>query len=223
MSCKYMFKYIIIGDTGVGKSCILSQFLAGKFNPNYDVTVGVEFGAKMIKIFDEPVKQQIWDTAGQETFKSITRSYYRSAAGALQVYDITSRETFNHIQSWLNEVREHGNNKMSILLIGNKSDLEKQRQVPREMAENFAQKNDQFFIETSAKVSTSIETSFLKVGEMILDKINKNQIDVDNESFGVRRGNQSMDRGMAGMRGMDTEGRLSSSGKINTKKKGDCC
>ena len=81
-ACKYMFKYIIIGDTAVGKSCLLSQFLNNKFNNHYDVTVGVEFGAKMIKIKGDPIKLQVWDTAGQETFKSITRSYYRSAAGA---------------------------------------------------------------------------------------------------------------------------------------------
>ena len=141
MSCKYMFKYIIIGDTGVGKSCILSQFLQNKFSPQYDVTVGVEFGAKLIKINGEPIKLQIWDTAGQETFKSITRSYYRSAAAALLVYDITCKESFKNLTNWLTEVREHGNNKIAIMLIGNKKDLEKNREVSTQEGEKFASDN----------------------------------------------------------------------------------
>jgi small GTP-binding protein len=131
MASKYVFKYIIIGDTGkrellqgVGKSCLLLRFIDGKFNTRYEVTVGVEFGAKLVNINEDPVKLQIWDTAGQETFKSITRSYYRSAAGALLVYDVTNRESFQNVHKWLEECREHGNPLMTIILIGNKVDLE---------------------------------------------------------------------------------------------------
>jgi small GTP-binding protein len=124
MASKYIFKYIIIGDTGVGKSCLLMRFIEGKFNTRYEVTVGVEFGAKVVNINEDPVKLQIWDTAGQETFKSITRSYYRSAAGALLVYDVTNRESFQNVHKWLDECREHGNPLMTIILIGNKVDLE---------------------------------------------------------------------------------------------------
>lgn len=100
------------------------RFSEGKFNSRYEVTVGVEFGAKLVTINGEPVKLQIWDTAGQETFKSITRSYYRSAAGALLVYDVTNRESFQNVHKWLEECREHGNPLMTIILIGNKVDLE---------------------------------------------------------------------------------------------------
>ncbi|KAF6142288.1 hypothetical protein GIB67_039995 [Kingdonia uniflora] len=91
MSYAYLFKYIIIGDTGVGKSCLLLQFTDKRFQPVHDLTIGVEFGARMITIDNKPIKLQIWDTAGQESFRSITRSYYRGAAGALLVYDITSK------------------------------------------------------------------------------------------------------------------------------------
>merc|ERR1712199_65665 len=123
MSYAYLFKYIIIGDTGVGKSCLLLQFTDRRFQPIHDLTIGVEFGARMITIDEKNIKLQIWDTAGQESFKSITRSYYRGAAGALLVYDITRRDTFSHLTRWLEEVRQNGNPDIMVMLIGNKADL----------------------------------------------------------------------------------------------------
>jgi Ras-related protein Rab-2A len=122
MSYAYLFKYIIIGDTGkftlargvflttnlylgVGKSCLLLQFTDKRFRQQHDLTIGVEFGARTIQLNEKNIKLQIWDTAGQESFKSITRSYYRGAAGALLVYDITRRDTFTHLTRWLEEVR----------------------------------------------------------------------------------------------------------------------
>ena len=116
----HLFKYIIIGDTGVGKSCLLLQFTDKRFQQVHDRTIGVEFGARMINIDQKQIKLQIWDTAGQESFRSITRSYYRGAAGALLVYDITRRDTFNHLTSWLDDARTHSNSNMTIMLIGNK-------------------------------------------------------------------------------------------------------
>merc|ERR1711981_1167972 len=129
MSYAYLFKYIIIGDTGVGKSCLLLQFTDRRFQPIHDLTIGVEFGARMITIDKKQIKLQIWDTAGQESFRSITRSYYRGAAGALLVYDITRRETFTHLTSWLEESRQHASPNMTIMLIGNKCDDEDKRAV----------------------------------------------------------------------------------------------
>lgn len=116
-------RYIIIGDTGVGKSCLLLQFTDKRFQPVHDLTIGVEFGARLVNIDGKQIKLQIWDTAGQESFRSITRSYYRGAAGALLVYDITRRETFDHLASWLEDARQHANPNMTIMLIGNKADL----------------------------------------------------------------------------------------------------
>jgi len=116
-------RYIIIGDTGVGKSCLLLQFTDKRFQPVHDLTIGVEFGARLINLDGKQIKLQIWDTAGQESFRSITRSYYRGAAGALLVYDITRRETFDHLASWLEDARQHANPNMTIMLIGNKADL----------------------------------------------------------------------------------------------------
>ena len=111
------FWFIFIG---VGKSCLLLQFTDKRFQPVHDLTIGVEFGARMINIEGKQIKLQIWDTAGQEAFRSITRSYYRGAAGALLVYDITRRDTFNHLTTWLEDARQHSNSNMVIMLIGNK-------------------------------------------------------------------------------------------------------
>tara|TARA_B110000208_G_C11679924_1_gene398354 strand:+ start:63 stop:851 length:789 start_codon:yes stop_codon:yes gene_type:complete len=157
MSYAFLFKYIIIGDTGVGKSCLLLQFTDKRFQPVHDLTIGVEFGARMISIDGKNIKLQIWDTAGQESFRSITRSYYRGAAGALLVYDITRRETFNHLTRWLQEARQNANSNMVIMLIGNKSDLDHRRAVSTEEGEQFATENGLVFLETSAKSAHNVE------------------------------------------------------------------
>merc|ERR1712039_711147 len=134
MSYAFLFKYIIIGDTGVGKSCLLLQFTDKRFQPVHDLTIGVEFGARLINIENKQIKLQIWDTAGQESFRSITRSYYRGASAALLVYDISRRDTFNHLARWLQEARQNASANMVIMLIGNKSDLDR-REVSYEEGE----------------------------------------------------------------------------------------
>lgn len=121
------------------------------------MTIGVEFGSRTVEINEKKIKLQIWDTAGQESFKSITRSYYRGAAGALLVYDITRKETFNHLTSWLEEVRQNGNPDIMFMLIGNKADLDSRRQVSTEEGERFAKENGLIFLETSAKTSFNVE------------------------------------------------------------------
>jgi len=188
MSYAYLFKYIIIGDTGVGKSCLLLQFTDKRFQPVHDLTIGVEFGARMITIDSRQIKLQIWDTAGQESFRSITRSYYRGAAGALLVYDITRRETFNHLTRWLEEARQNSNSNMAIMLIGNKSDLEHRRAVSTKEGEQFAQENGLIFLETSAKTAANVEEAFIKTAEKIYDNIQSGVYDVTNEAHGIKVG-----------------------------------
>ncbi|KAH3758008.1 ADP ribosylation factor [Pelomyxa schiedti] len=184
----YTFKYIIIGDTGVGKSCLLLQFTDKRFQPVHDVTIGVEFGAKIISLEKTQVKIQIWDTAGQESFRSITRSYYRGAAGALLVYDISRRETFNHISSWLEDARQHANPEMTVMLIGNKSDKEGQREVTTAEGEAFAKEHGLLFIETSAKTSDNVQEAFFTTAKHIFERIQKGSVDINNENHGIKVG-----------------------------------
>ncbi|XP_058747044.1 ras-related protein RABB1c-like [Vicia villosa] len=188
MSYAYLFKYIIIGDTGVGKSCLLLRFADNQFQPVHDITIGVEFNVRTINIDNKPIKLRIWDTAGQEKFKSITRSYYRGAAGALLVYDITRRETFDHLANWLEDVKEHANSNMVFMLIGNKSDLTKKRAVSTEEGEKFANENGLIFMEVSAKSAENVDEAFIKTAGRIYKKIEDGEIDVLNESHGIQIG-----------------------------------
>lgn len=173
----YVFKYIIIGDSGVGKSCLLLQFTDKRFEPLHDLTIGVEFGARMVSIDNKNVKLQIWDTAGQESFRSITRSYYRGACGALLVYDVTRRETFGHLQSWLEDAKANSNTAITIMLIGNKSDLDAKRQVSYKEGEEFAKANGLVFMETSAKTAANVDEAFLRTANMIYENVQKGSID----------------------------------------------
>ncbi|KAI9475818.1 MAG: ras family-domain-containing protein [Benjaminiella poitrasii] len=186
----YIIKYIIVGDSGVGKSCLLLQFTDKQFYPGRELTIGVEFGTRFIKVADgKQIKLQIWDTAGQESFRSITQSYYRGAAGALLVYDTSRRETFEHVSTWLADIRNHANPHTTIVLVGNKCDLdERQRQVTREEGEKFARENDiPLFLETSAKSAENVEKVFAQTAENIYEKI-RTGVFSPNETSGIRLG-----------------------------------
>mmetsp|Transcript_16804 Transcript_16804/g.20528 ORF Transcript_16804/g.20528 Transcript_16804/m.20528 type:complete len:211 (-) Transcript_16804:235-867(-) len=196
MSYAYLFKYIIIGDTGVGKSCLLLQFTDKRFQPVHDLTIGVEFGARMVTIDNKQIKLQIWDTAGQESFRSITRSYYRGAAGALLVYDITRRDTFKHLSVWLEEARQHSQSNMVIMLIGNKNDLEHRRAVSFEEGKAFADANGLIFMETSAKTAFNVEQAFINTAEKIHENILSGVIDISNESHGIKVGMAASGNGL---------------------------
>lgn len=188
MAYAFLFKYIIIGDTGVGKSCLLLQFTDKRFQPVHDLTIGVEFGARMVTVDDKQIKLQIWDTAGQESFRSITRSYYRGAAGALLVYDVTRRETFNHVLRWLEEAQAHSHKNIVIMLIGNKIDLDHRRQVTTEEGRKFADEHNIFFLETSAKTAANVEDAFVKVAMQIHRNILEKKLDLSSDVYGIKVG-----------------------------------
>lgn len=175
---EYIFKYIIIGDMGVGKSCLLHQFTENKFVPDSPHTIGVEFGTRIVEVNAKKIKLQIWDTAGQERFRAVTRSYYRGAAGALLVYDITRRITYNHLTSWLTDARNLTNPNTVIMLIGNKKDLEAQRDVTYEEAAQFAKENGLIFVESSAKTGENVEEAFLKTAKLIFQSVQEGNVDL---------------------------------------------
>ena len=165
-----IYKLILIGDSGVGKTNILSKYVNNEFSFATQSTVGVEFGSKIIKKGEKTIKLQIWDTAGQERYKSITSAYYKGSKGAFIVYDITRKATFENVDKWIDELKEKGSDNILIMLVGNKSDLEDKREV---QTDEVAKKTRQYkiaFCETSALNGTNIEHAF----DSLVDEISKN-------------------------------------------------
>lgn len=193
-SYDFLFKFLVIGSAGTGKSCILYHFTENKFKQDSTHTIGVEFGSKVISVGGKTVKLQIWDTAGQERFRSVTRSYYRGAAGALLVYDITSRETYNSLTKWLTDARALASPNIIIILVGNKKDLEAEREVTFLEASRFAQENELMFLETSALTGENIEETFLKCAKSILTKIETGELDPERLGSGIQYGDASLRR-----------------------------
>ncbi|XP_050175623.1 ras-related protein Rab-4B isoform X1 [Myiozetetes cayanensis] len=173
----FLFKFLVIGSAGTGKSCLLHHFIESKFKQDSNHTIGVEFGSRVVSVGGRTVKLQIWDTAGQERFRSVTRSYYRGAAGALLVYDITSRETYNSLSHWLSDARTLASPNIVIVLCGNKRDLEPDREVTFLEASRFAQENELMFLETSALSGENVEEAFLKCARTILGRIDAGELD----------------------------------------------
>lgn len=156
----YLFKVVLIGDSGVGKSNLLSRFTRNEFNLESKSTIGVEFATRSIQVDGKTIKAQIWDTAGQERYRAITSAYYRGAVGALLVYDIAKHLTYENVERWLRELRDHADANIVIMLVGNKCDLRHLRAVSTDKAKTFAEQNNLSFIETSALDSTNVETAF---------------------------------------------------------------
>ncbi|PQE09837.1 putative GTP-binding Drab11 protein [Rutstroemia sp. NJR-2017a BBW] len=154
---------VLIGDSGVGKSNLLSRFTRNEFNLDSKSTIGVEFATRSIQVDAKTIKAQIWDTAGQERYRAITSAYYRGAVGALLVYDISKHQTYENVTRWLKELRDHADSNIVIMLVGNKSDLRHLRAVPTEEAKQFASENNLSFIETSALDASNVELAFQNI------------------------------------------------------------
>ena len=184
----YLFKYIIIGDSAVGKSNILLRYIHDKFNEEFQSTIGVEFGAKNLKIEDKIYRIQIWDTAGQETFRSITRAYYKNSVCACVVYDITNRNSFQNVKSWIEDCKKQSPKTVYMVLVGNKVDLEDKREVTSEEGSLYAQKNGMLFFETSAKTGKNIEEIFMNSSYEIAKRIENGFYDLTNENCGIKQG-----------------------------------
>merc|ERR1712169_89819 len=167
----YLFKLLLIGDSGVGKSCLLLRFADDTYTESYISTIGVDFKIRTIELDGKTVKLQIWDTAGQERFRTITSSYYRGAHGICVVYDVTDMDSFNNVKQWLQEIDRYATEGVNKLLVGNKSDMTDKRAVEYTVAKEFADSLGIPFLETSAKNASNVEQAFLTMARQIKERM----------------------------------------------------
>ena len=170
------FKIIVIGDCSVGKSCLTIKAIKNYFDELYQPTVGFQFLSFIIKINDQIIKLQIWDTCGQEAYRSLINSFYRNSSLALLVYSIDNKNSFDHLGEWLNDIKNQSNPDIKIFLIGNKVDLEDKRKVSKEMGETFCKENNlNLFMETSAKTGFNAQNLFMEAGSLLYEEHSKNK------------------------------------------------
>merc|ERR1712167_316919 len=165
-----LIKLLLIGDSGVGKSCLLCRYSDDVFNSNFITTIGIDFKIRTIELDGAKIKLQIWDTAGQERFRTITQAYYRGAMVILLVYDVTDDKTFNNIRTWMRNIEQHANEQVVKILLGNKSDMPEKKMVTKEQGEQLAEEFDIQFFETSAKTNENVEEAFTAIARAIKDK-----------------------------------------------------
>ncbi|GLB36123.1 putative rab subfamily of small GTPases [Lyophyllum shimeji] len=180
----FLMKYIIIGEAGTGKSCLLHHFTHNTFKDHSQHTIGVEFSSRTVRLGEKRIKLQLWDTAGQERFRSVTRSYYRGAAGAILVYDITNRDSFVNLSRWLADARALGSPHLVSVLVGNKSDREEDREVEWAEASRWAAENDVHFLEASSLTGDNVEAPFLLAARSILLSIESGALDPEKAGSG---------------------------------------
>ena len=179
-----IFKIVLVGDSGVGKTNLLLRYLKNEFNTQTKATVGVEFGNTKVRIDNALIKAQIWDTAGQERYRSITSAYYKGAHGALIVYDITRKDSFDSVEKWLSDLRNNGEEKMVIMAIGNKSDMEIERVISTQDGEAKAQRNNIAFLETSALNATNVAKAFDELIQKLYVAFKKDFEENDDDDLG---------------------------------------
>eukprot|EP00163_Fabomonas_tropica_P022416 TRINITY_DN3908_c1_g1_i2.p1 TRINITY_DN3908_c1_g1~~TRINITY_DN3908_c1_g1_i2.p1 ORF type:complete len:209 (-),score=33.60 TRINITY_DN3908_c1_g1_i2:213-839(-) len=203
----YVVKVIVNGDGSVGKSSLLLRYLKGEFHESTTMTIGVDTGTKVLEFGDLSVKAQIWDTAGQERYRGITSTYYRGAAGAIVVYDVTSKESFDNCKTWISEIRKHSVEDIVIGLVGNKVDLEDQRVVSTEEGEKYAEDNNLTFVETSAATGANVSEAFeytVKEAVSVMSKRPTDELETKKQEQTVKLDNRNTESGAS-------------------KKKGGCC
>lgn len=192
----YLFKILIVGDSHVGKSCMLTRYVDDSFTESYAVTIGVDFRIRTIELNKKVIKIQIWDTAGQDRFRSIVTSYYKGSNGIILAYSIDSRESFNQITQWINDCERYASENVCKILVGTKTDLDKNRTVTKLEGDELAKKLGIPFIEISSKLNTNVELAFetlmkgmLKFYENKKIKSNTNKV-IENKSISLKTNKQ---------------------------------
>ncbi|CAF98321.1 unnamed protein product, partial [Tetraodon nigroviridis] len=173
----YLFKLLLIGDSGVGKTCLLFRFSEDSFNTTFISTIGIDFKIRTIELDGKRVKLQIWDTAGQERFRTITTAYYRGAMGIMLVYDISNEKSFENIKNWIRNIEEHASSDVEKMILGNKCDMTDRRQVSKDRGEKLAIDYGVKFLETSAKSSLNVEEAFYTMARDILHNLSSKTAD----------------------------------------------
>ncbi|KAL7858210.1 hypothetical protein AOLI_G00183120 [Acnodon oligacanthus] len=181
----YLFKLLLIGDSGVGKTCLLFRFSEDAFNTTFISTIGIDFKIRTVELNGKKIKLQIWDTAGQERFRTITTAYYRGAMGIMLVYDITSEKSFENIKNWIRNIEEHASSDVERMILGNKCDMNDRRQVSKERGEKLAIDYGIKFLETSAKTSINVEDAFFTLARDIMARLNRKMNDGTNSDGGA--------------------------------------
>lgn len=166
-----LIKLLLIGDSGVGKSCLLLRFCEDQFTPSFITTIGIDFKIRTIDLDGKKVKLQVWDTAGQERFKTITTAYYRGAMGILLVYDVCDEKSFNNIRSWYANVQQHASENVVLILVGNKSDMTDKRVISTEQGKALADELQIPFIEASAKTTDNVEETFFSLARRVKENV----------------------------------------------------
>lgn len=172
----YLFKLLLIGDSGVGKTCVLFRFSDDAFNSTFISTIGIDFKIRTIELDGKKIKLQIWDTAGQERFRTITTAYYRGAMGILLVYDITNEKSFDNIKNWIRNIEAHASEDVEKMIIGNKCDNDEKRAISLNQGQNLASEYKVDFMETSAKANINVEEAFTQIAKAIKKKMDTKQM-----------------------------------------------
>lgn len=183
----YKVKFIVVGNQAVGKTNLIHRFAKGEFKNDYAITLGIDYLSTKIQIDDKYFQLELWDTAGSERFRSITKGYYKNSTCAIIVYDITDEKSFRDVTAWLEDCKKFTNNKTHLILVGNKIDLQPDRVISTEQGKELADDNGMTFYETSALKGTNINNVFIDACKVISQNINENKYDLDDDSFGLRK------------------------------------